>query len=142
MAHSSCGAPTPSVGKPLQLGLWSAQVVIFLLFLLFGYMKVFMPVEKLAQMWVWPGQVPIWFLRIMGVVDAAGGIGVLLPALTRIKPRLTVWAALGCVLLQASAIIFHVSRGEAAVVWLNAVLLVLSLFIFWGRTKKAPIAAR
>ena len=105
-------------------------------------MKLFMPVDSLAAMWVWPGQLPAWFLRLMGLIDLAGGLGVLLPALTRIQPRLTVLAALGCVLLQISAIVFHVSRGETFVTPLNFVLLGLSMFILWGRGWKAPIGAR
>ncbi len=78
----------------------------------------------------------------MGLVDFSGGIGILLPALTRILPRLTVLAALGCVVLQISAIIFHTSRGELSALPLNAVLLPICLFILWGRGKKAPIAPR
>ena len=101
-----------------------------------------MPVDKLAEMWIWPGQVPSWFLQLTGMLDIAGGIGVLLPAATRIEPRLTVLAALGCSLLQIAAIIFHLSRGEAAAVPLNAVLLALSVFILRGRRKQAPIAPR
>lgn len=142
MATSADDSSVNEPGRPLQIGLWAAQVVICVLFVLFGYMKLFMPVNELAAMWVWPGQVPVGFVRLMGVVDAAGGIGVLLPAITRIQPRLTVWAALGCSLLQVSAIIFHLSRGEAVAVPLNFVLLALSLFILWGRGKKAPIAPR
>lgn len=142
MATSPLDSSAARPGKALQIGLWAAQVLICVLFVLFGYMKMFMPVETLAGMWVWPGQVPAWFLRLMGAVDAAGGIGVLLPALTRIQPRLTVWAALGCTLLQICAIVFHLSRGEAAAVPLNIVLLALSAFILWGRGKKAPITPR
>ena len=48
------------------------------------------------------------------VFDLLGGLGVVLPSVTRIKPSLTVLAALGCAALQACAIAFHVSRGEAA----------------------------
>ncbi|WP_436103125.1 DoxX family protein [Pararhizobium sp. LjRoot238] len=59
----------------------------------------------------------------MGLVEISGGIGILLPALTRILPRLTVLAALGYVLLQISAIIFHTSRGELSALPRNAVLL-------------------
>jgi DoxX-like family len=112
---------------------------VFLLFTLAGGMKLFMPVEQLAAMWVWPGQVPEWFLRLIGVLDAAGGVGVLLPAVTRTQPRLTVFAALGCTLLQIAAIIFHLSRDEASAVPLNIVLLALPAFILWGRGKRAPI---
>ena len=105
-------------------------------------MKFFMPVDQLAAMWVWPGDVPVWFLRLMGIIDFAGGVGVLLPALTRIQPRLTVLAALGCALLQIAAMIFHLSRGEAPAVPLNVILLALSAFILWGRGRRAPIAPR
>ncbi|WP_322086954.1 DoxX family protein [Burkholderia sp. BCC1999] len=126
----------------LSISLWVAQWLIFVAFVVFGGMKLFMPIDHLAAMWGWPGQVPPAFLRFMGLIDAAGGIGVLLPALTRIRPRLTVWAALGCVVLQISAIVFHVSRGEAVVTPLNLALLALCAFILWGRTRKAPIASR
>jgi hypothetical protein len=53
-----------------------------------------------------------------------------------------VLAALGCTVLQVFAITFHVSRGEAVVTPLNFVLLALSLFVLWGRGRKAPIASR
>jgi DoxX-like family len=81
-------------------------------------------------------------VRFMGVVDMAGGLGMLLPAITRIKPQLTVWAALGCVVLQACAMVFHISRGEAMVTPMNLVFLALSAFVFWGRRSRAPILAR
>jgi len=71
-----------------------------------------------------------------------GGIGILLPSLTRIQPRLTLLAALGCAALQVCAVVFHVSRGEAANTPFNSVLVGLSLFVFWGRRSKAPIAPR
>jgi len=134
---ASSGSPAST---PLRIGLWTAQTIVFVLFTLFGGMKLLMPVDKLAEMWIWPGQVPSWFLHLTGMLDLAGGIGILLPAVTRIQPSLTVLAALGCTLLQIAAIIFHLSRGEAAVVPLNAVLLALSTFILWGRNQQTPIA--
>lgn len=141
MPNAATVLPAPA-GKLLQVGLWVAQVLIFAAFTLFGCMKFFMPIDQLAAMWVWPGEVSAWFLRLMGVIDFAGGVGVLLPALTRIQPRLTVLAALGCVLLQIAAMIFHLSRGEAPALPLNIILLALSAFILWGRGKRAPIAPR
>ncbi|MBX5186175.1 DoxX family protein [Rhizobium sp. NZLR5] len=141
MSNTATGLPAPQ-GKLLLIGLWSAQVLLFIAFTLFGCMKFFMPVDQLAAMWVWPGDVPAWFLRLMGIIDFAGGVGVLLPALTRSQPRLTVLAALGCVLLQITAMIFHLSRGEASALPLNVILLALSAFILWGRGKRAPITPR
>ncbi|PDT11101.1 DoxX family protein [Rhizobium sp. M1] len=142
MSNATTVSPAPPVGRLLQVAIWAAQVLVFAAFTIFGCMKFFMPVDQLAAMWVWPGQVPAWFLRLMGIIDFAGGVGVLLPALTRIQPRLTVLAALGCVLLQIAAMIFHLSRGEAAALPLNVILLGLSAFILWGRGRRAPITPR
>lgn len=141
MSSTLISSRTQQVSPALNVALWVAQCLIFVAFVVFGGMKLFMPIDQLAGMWVWPGQVPPAFLRVMGLIDAAGGIGVLLPALTRIQPRLTVWAALGCTVLQISAIIFHLSRGEAMVTPLNLVLLALCAFILWGRARKAPITS-
>ena len=69
-------------------------------------------------------------------------IGLILPALTRILPRLTPLAALGVSIIQVLAMLFHVSRGEFMVLPLNVVLLALSLFVLWGRERKAPISPR
>lgn len=142
MSNATTVSPAPPVGRLLQVAIWAAQVLVFAAFTIFGCMKFFMPVDQLAAMWVWPGQVPAWFLRLMGIIDFAGGAGVLLPALTRIQPRLAVLAALGCVLLQIAAMIFHLSRGEAAALPLNVILLGLSAFILWGRGRRAPITPR
>lgn len=140
MTNHSSTSPSRGTRPGLNIGLWIAQILLFLAFVTFGAMKMFMPVEQLAAMWVWPGQLPVWFLRTMGLIDAAGGVGLLLPALTRIHPRLTGLAALGCVLLQICAIVFHVSRGEAMNTPLNFILLGLSAFVLWGRTRALPIA--
>ena len=75
--------------------------------------------------------------------ELSGAVGVVLPALTRIKPRLTQLAALGFVTIQVLAIGFHAKRGELSMALpLNLVLLSLSLFVWWGRSTKAPITAR
>ncbi|WP_036141839.1 DoxX family protein [Luteibacter sp. 9135] len=132
----------PNAGKALRIGLWIAQVLVTLLFCFAGFTKLTTPIGPLSAMWPWTGAVPEAFVRVIGVIDLAGGIGILLPALIRILPRLTVWAALGCTVLQVFASIFHISRGEFAVLPLNAVLLALSIFVLWGRARKAPIASR
>jgi hypothetical protein len=90
----------------------------------------------------WMGQVSPGFLYATAVFDLLGGLGVLLPAVTRILPGLTVPAALGCAALQASAIVFHVSRGEAAKTPFNLLLIALALFVAWGRRSRAPIPPR
>ncbi|MBR0926710.1 DoxX family protein [Bradyrhizobium diazoefficiens] len=133
---------TTTPGRALRIGLWAAQGLIFFAFTAAGLVKLLTPIPDLAAMMPWAGQYSATFVRFIGLVELAGGIGILLPALTRILPRLTVLAALGCSVLQVFALVFHISRGEAPVTPLNVVLLALSLFMLWGRGRKAPIAAR
>ena len=107
-----------------------------------GIWKVATPIAELAAKMPWMGQVSPAFLYATALFDTLGGLGILLPSLTRIKPGLTVLGALGCVALMAGAIVFHFSRGEAANTPFNFVLVALSLFVAWGRQYKAPIAPR
>lgn len=133
---------TAAPGRALRIGLWIAQVLLFAMFTAAGLTKLMTPIPQLAAMMPWAGQYSETFVRIIGVVDLAGGLGILLPALTRILPRLTVLAALGCAVLQVFALVFHLARGEAGVTPLNLVLLALSLFVLWGRNDRAQIEPR
>ena len=76
-------------------------------------------------------------MRGIGVIDLAGGLGVVLPMLTGILPGLTVVAAIGCVLLQLCAMAFHLSRGERSAVPVNIVLLAMAAFIALGAVAPA-----
>ena len=117
-------------------------MLIFGIFCDAGLMKLLMPVAAIAKIWPWTGQVPVHFLRFLGGIELAGAIGILLPALTRILPQLTVLAALGCAVLQVLAIGFHISRGEIAETPFNFFLLALCVFVLWGRYRKAPVLPR
>ena len=126
----------------LDIALWLVQGLVALTFAGGGVWKLTTSRSKLAGTMPWMGQVSPHFLYFTAIVDLLGGLGVLLPSITRIKPRLTVLAALGCVALQISAIIFHVRRKEGSDTPFNFLLVALSLFVAWGRQFKAPIAPR
>ena len=102
-------------------------------------MKLFQPTEKLAAMWPWAGQVPVALVKFTGLVDLLGAIGLIVPSLLRIKPKLTPMAAIGIIVLMISASIFHVSRGEASQTGVNIVFAGVAAFIAWGRFSRAPI---
>jgi hypothetical protein len=141
MSSTTTFDPAPS-GRAFRASLWVAQTLIFLAFGAAGLVKLFTPIPELAAMMPWTGEHSEAFVRVIGIIDLTGGIGILMPALTRIMPSLSVLAALGCSVLQVLAIIFHVSRGEAVVTPLNFVLLALAAFVLWGRGRKAPIPPR
>lgn len=127
--------------KAMHVALWVAQGLLFITLAMGAVMK-FMPIEKIAAMMPWTGELPEITVRLLGVIDLLGVLGVVLPALLRWKPQLTVWAAIGIVLLMISATVFHVSRGEASVIGFNLFTLVMAVFVAWGRFKKAPITAK
>ncbi|MDQ0107363.1 putative membrane protein YphA (DoxX/SURF4 family) [Chitinophaga terrae (ex Kim and Jung 2007)] len=124
-------------GKQIfNIFLWVLQGLLAVLFLSAGAMKLFQPVAQQAAMYPWTGEVPRLLLTIMGLVDLLGGIGIILPAILKIKPWLTVWAAAGIVLLMLSAIVFHISRHEAQVTGFNIAVALLAGIVAWGRRKR------
>jgi hypothetical protein len=132
---TAAGTQDVKTSRALRIGLWIAQSLLSVTFVGTAVWKVATPLPTLAAMIPWAGQVSLGFLYFTAGADLAGGLGVLLPSLTRIKPNLAVLAAWGCVALQACAIAFHLSRGEGANTPFNFLLLALSLFVAWGRRK-------
>ena len=118
----------------LDFWLWAAQIFAGAIYLMAGAMKATQPIPKLAGMMKWPGDVHPGFVRFIGSVDAAAGLGLILPLATGILTFLTPLAALGSVVLQVLAIGFHGKRGETkTTLGMNLVLLALSAFVLWGR---------
>ncbi len=123
-------------GKALNWGLWAAQILVALAFGFFGFLKATQSASQLAPTMHWVTPHNMVFVHTLGVLEMLGAVGVTLPWLTRIQPRLTVLAALCFVTVQVLAIAFHASRGETAeTIPLNLVLLSLSAFVLWGRNK-------
>ncbi len=56
MSPNATSSSTTPAAKSMQVGLWIAQAFVFFAFTVFGYMKLFMPIDQLASMWVWPGR--------------------------------------------------------------------------------------
>lgn len=126
----------------MHISLWVVQVLLAAMFILSGFVKVSMPIEKLSTMLPWATSVPAVLVKFIGLSELLGGLGLLLPSLLRIKPALTVWAGLGLATIMLLAIPFHISRGEAHLIGMNAVFMLMALFVAWGRWKKAPILAK
>jgi DoxX-like family len=131
-----------SLRPRLHRALWMAQWFLALTFVGGGLWKLVTPIPELASKMPWMGQVSRSFLTVTAALDLLGGLGVLLPSLTRVQPRITVLAALGCAALMVGAISFHVQRGEAANTPFNFLLAGSSAFVAWGRLRQAPIAPR
>jgi putative oxidoreductase len=128
--------------KKLQYGLWTAQVLLAVVFALTGYMKLTISDADLARALPVGGLISIGLIRFIGVAELAGAIGLILPSATRILPVLTPIAAGALALVMALAALLHASRGEIGSVLGVLVLGALALFIVWGRTTRVAIPAR
>lgn len=118
--------------------LWIAQILVSATLLWAAFLKLIQPIETLEKMWPWAGQIAPVYVRLTGVIDLLGALGILLPSLFRFNPILTPIAALGIVLLMICAIVFHINRGEASQIGFNVVFALIAALIAYGRRKIAP----
>lgn len=132
----------PKKSKALNIVLWVMQILLTVMLLWAGFTKLFEPIEKLSAMWPWTGQVPVAFVKFTGIVDVVGAMGLILPSLLRIKPKLTPIAAIALCVLMICAIVFHVARGEASHIGINIIFIGIAAFVAWGRFTKAVITSR
>jgi uncharacterized membrane protein YphA (DoxX/SURF4 family) len=137
-----CKMTNQKNNKAINIVLWVAQGLLAVMFIMAGMMKASQPIAALAESLPWVTSTPIGLVRFIGISELFGGIGLLLPSVFRIKPLLTVWAALGLALVMVLAAGFHASRGEYSNIGMNIVLIGVALFIAWGRSKKAIILAK
>ena len=128
--------------KALHVGLWVVQGLLGAMFLAVGAMKATQPIAVLVDTLGWPAAVPPALVRVIGVAEFLGGLGLILPAATRVKPMLTPLAAVGLATVLLFATMFHISRGELGALPLPLVLGAVAAFVAWGRAAKAPIAPR
>jgi putative oxidoreductase len=128
--------------KAINITLWVAQVLLSAMFIMAGATKLSQPAEALAQSLPWVTSTPIALVRFIGLSELLGGLGLILPALLRIKPFLTTWAAIGLAVVMLLAAIFHATRGEFSNIGINVVIMAIAAFIAWGRSSKATILAK
>ena len=123
----------------LNVVLWILQVVLALMYLFAGYQKTFGNLQVVVKSIFWVLSVPAPLVRFIGISELLGGIGLVLPALLKIRPQLTALAAAGLSLIMVGANIFHLVRGEFFVLPMTFVLLILVAFVAYGRWKLAEL---
>ena len=125
----------------MNIVFWILQVLVALAFLAAGAMKTFSPISSLSKNMSWTAQMPAIFVRLIGICEILGGLGLVLPPLFHILPWLTVAAAVGLAIIMIGAVIFHIARKEMPNVAPSAVLLILAILIIVGRVAIVPFTA-
>src|SRR6266581_600493 len=124
----------------MNIALWVVQILLALAFATAGIVKATQPTERLATSMGWVEDVGPRAVRLIGVLEILGAIGLILPAVTGIWPWLTPVAAAGLALTMVGAMITHGRRGEFSSMGMNVVLLALALFVVFGRFVVVPIS--
>jgi uncharacterized membrane protein YphA (DoxX/SURF4 family) len=123
-----------------NLLLWIGQILLALAFLGAGYTHVF----RFEQASTRPGMG--WLtavgrdrMRIIGILEILGAIGLVLPAATSVLPWLTPVAATCFAVLMLLAIVVHARRpGEGRNIVVNVILGVFAALVAYGRFVVAP----
>jgi hypothetical protein len=123
----------------IHVALWIAQSLAAGIFFLTGAMKTLMPVEQIAERLPWVATAPEALVRFIGISELMGAAGLIFPAALRIKPWLTPLSAALLALVMVLAAAFHLVSGEMGHAVAPAVLFLMSVFIAWGRSRKAPL---
>jgi hypothetical protein len=121
--------------------LWTVQLILAAAFGMAGFMKTTAPIAELAQAGMtFVNKFPVVAVRMIGVIELLGAMGLILPAALRIKPVLTLLAALGFALIMLFAALYHLSQQESILP--NGILLFAALFVVWGRFVKVPVKTK
>ena len=112
---------------------WILQVVVALAFGMAGIMKLTQPKAKLQERMDWVDDFSQNQVRLIGLVELLGAIGVILPVLLNVLPILAPLAAAGLTLTMLGAALVHLRRQEYPMIGINVVLGLLAALVFIGR---------
>jgi hypothetical protein len=121
-------------GKRLTLALWIVQGLLALVFLVAGGSKLVLSIEEMTKDVPLPGL----FLRLLGVAEILGALGLILPGLLRIRPGLTPLAAASLVVVMIGATVITLATTGAALALIPLLVGLLAAFVAYGRWRLAP----
>ena len=119
----------------MNLALWIVQGLLALVFLFAGGVKLVIPADQLVKQ---APQFSAMFLRFIGVCEALGAVGLILPRLLRIRPGLTPLAAAGLVIIMIGATTVTVAGGSIPQALAPAIVGLLAAFVAYGRWRSGP----
>ena len=120
----------------MNIILWILQVLLAALFLWHGMLFLSPPPELVEIM---NAEFALWFRIFLGVAEVLAAIGLIVPGLIRILPRLIPITAMCLMIVMVSATIHHSSRGETGSAITTAILFLVLAFVAYMRWKVKPI---
>lgn len=114
----------------MNIALWIVAGLLAAAFLMAGLMKATQPKAKLAPNMAWVENFSAGTVKLIGVAEVLGAIGLILPGVTGTAPILVPIAATGLAVIMLLAIVtVHAPRKEWSNVGVNVLLLILAAFV-------------
>ena len=120
--------------KGISTRLWIAQGLLTALFLFAGVMKLVTTADALEAQAHMNGT----FLHFIGLCEALGALGLVLPGLFRIRTELTPLAAAGLTIIMTGATVIGLASGQPQMAIVPAVITALCAYVAYGRWQRAP----
>jgi uncharacterized membrane protein len=118
----------------MLIAVWIVSGLLALAYLVSGGTKALRPHAKVKLTMGFAEDFAPWQVKVIGVLEVLGAIGLILPELLQIATILTPIAATGLALIQVFAIIVHVRRhDDPKRLPVNVILLVLAVFVAIAR---------
>jgi uncharacterized membrane protein YphA (DoxX/SURF4 family) len=124
----------------MNVVLWVIQILLALAFFVAGTLKVSRPINMLKKNMHWVEKTAPPLVRLVGVLEILGALGLILPAVTHILPWLIPVAAICLALTMIGAIIVHILLKETMGSLAPLILLLLTLLVAYGRFVLVPLS--
>jgi hypothetical protein len=121
----------------MNIALWIVQGLMAALFIFAGGFRFTMPIDELEALSGLPGA----FILFISACEVLGGLGLILPGITRIKTGLTPLAAAGLTIIMIGAVVLTaagVGGADAILATIPGVVGLLTAFVAYGRWRVRP----
>jgi putative oxidoreductase len=123
----------------MNVVIWIIQVLLAAAFLMSGIMKLTVSKNRVKEkVGGWVEDFKVMEIKMIGLVEILGAIGLILPMVMNIFPFLTPIAACGLGVTMIVAAQTHLKRKES--IFINIIFLIMALMIVLGRLLLVPAA--
>jgi uncharacterized membrane protein YphA (DoxX/SURF4 family) len=113
----------------MNIAIWIIQGLLAIAFLAAGFMKATTPKDKLEENMSWAKDFSASTIKLTGISEILGAIGLILPLALNILPILTAISAAALFVVMVLAATTHIRRKEYKEVGMNAVLAILCMAV-------------
>ncbi|MFN8664123.1 MAG: DoxX family protein [Thermomicrobiales bacterium] len=122
----------------MHRALWVAQGLVAVVFAFAGGSKLLTPPETLAML----SPFPVSFILVIGVCEVLGALGLILPLALKVRPEVTVLAAVGLTVIMIGATLSTLAMGLGVLALVPAGLGVVTALVAYGRRSLLTLPRR